>query len=122
MQKIIFDSSFLMSVAERPTPWQEDIAAFMGGFEPVILSCVKVELERRGSGRGKRSRFARLALEFSQGFKVEKCGDASVDDEIASAAQSQNAAVATVDRELIRTLRSLGVQVVSLRSWRASLA
>ncbi len=121
MPKVIFDSSFLMSVAETPTPWLDDMTAFMGRFEPVLLACVLDELVRLGSGGGKRSKYARLALELAQGFKVEPSGRASVDDEIASAAQREGAAVATTDRELVRTLKVLGVEVVALRSRRAYL-
>ncbi|QQG49324.1 MAG: hypothetical protein HY247_03165 [archaeon] len=114
MPKVIFDSSFLMAVMERPTTWYEDLGTILGKVEPVMLDCVREELLKISNGEGKRARFASLALEVSRGFAPLPCGGAEVDDEIVSAALSHGAAVATVDGTLIQSLRSAKVKVMSL--------
>ena len=121
MHRVIFDSSFLMAVAEHPTTWFEDMTEMLGRFEPVILGCVKKELERLSSNRSKKARLAMLALELANNFSVEPCGRANVDDEVASAALNDGATVATVDSELAGTLKALGVRVVCLKSGRTTL-
>jgi rRNA-processing protein FCF1 len=110
-----------MAVAERPTDWLGDITDIFGKVEPVILECVKAELEGLSAGRGKKASLARLATEFTRGFSVEPCGGADVDDEVVSSALRNGAAVATVDRVMIESLRELRVDVVELRSGRVAL-
>ncbi len=120
MKKVVFDSSFLMAVAEKPSDWMGEVQLLMGRFEPVMLDCVRAELAALSSGRGRRARYARVGLELSKGFRTEPCGSASVDDEVASAGRSA-AAVATVDRGMAGALRASGVQVIGLRSGRVAL-
>ncbi len=121
MQQIIFDSSFLMAVVENPTTWFEDIVDAVGRFQPVLPDCVREELEKLSTGRGRKSRLAAVSLQLASTFREARCGSASVDDEIVSAALSIHAAVATADAALARSLRSSHVRVISLRSGRASL-
>ena len=111
----------MIAVTEEPTSWYEDMSELVGKFEPMILECVQTELEALSRGRGRRARRASLAISLSNGFRTEKSGKASVDDEIISFAQSNKAVVATLDGELIRTLRSLGIVGVTLRRGRVSL-
>ena len=122
MGKVIFDSSFLMAVVERPTTWFEDIVDLAGKFEPVLLDCVRAELEKLAEGQEKKSRVARVSLELASKFKGGACGNGSADDEIVSAALSTKAVVATVDGDLIRSLKAVRVRVVSLSSGRVALA
>jgi rRNA-processing protein FCF1 len=121
LPKVTFDSSFLIAVIEHPTTWHEDITECIGSFEPIILDCVRAELEALSRGRGKRARHASLAGILAKGFRASGCGQASVDNEIVSFAKSNKAVVATVDRELIRTIRSLGLTGVTLRRGRVAL-
>ena len=121
MQRVIFDSSFLMAVVARPTTWFEDIVDSVGKFEPVILDCVRSELERLASREGRRSRDARASLEMASRFKAERSGTGRVDDEIASAARSTGAMVATADSELANTLRASHLKVISLRKGRVDV-
>jgi rRNA-processing protein FCF1 len=121
LTKVIFDSSFLMAVAERPTTWLEDITEVIGGFEPVALQCVLAELRRLAPGNGRKSRAARVALELAEEFSRVPCGGARTDEEIMSAALTMNATVATADRDLARSLGSRKVRVVRLRSGRVAL-
>ncbi|MDG7010631.1 MAG: hypothetical protein JRN57_00790 [Nitrososphaerota archaeon] len=119
--RVIFDSSFLMAVVERPTTWAEDIAADVGRFQPVLLGCVRDELRAIASGRGRKARTARVALELAAGFAGGSCGGASVDDEIMSQALSDGALVATIDSGLLRSLRAAHVKAVTLRRGRVAL-
>jgi rRNA-processing protein FCF1 len=121
LRKVIFDSSFLMSVSENPTKWRDGMVEILGSFEPVLLDCVREELVTLSKGRGKKARLAGLALQLAAGFSPGPCGRADVDDEVASAAIGGGAAVATVDRVLTATLRAMHVDVVGLRSGRVML-
>ena len=119
--KVIFDSSFLMAVAEHPTTWYEDVVGGVGKFEPLLLDCVRRELEMLALGKGKRARAARVGLAMGSAFRTIPCRMTAVDDEIVSAAISNGAMVATMDAALMSTLRGAHVGVVSLRSGRVAL-
>lgn len=121
--RVIFDSSFLMAVSETPTTWREDIAINLGAFEPILLDCVRKELESMSSeGKAtKKARLAALSLELATGFKGGPCGGSKVDDEIASAAQGTGAAVATTDGSLAELLRLVHVTVITLRGGRVAV-
>jgi rRNA-processing protein FCF1 len=121
LQRVIFDSSFLMALVAEPTTWFEDIVDNVGRFDPVLLDCVRAELEKLASREGKKSRGARVSLEMASGFKAEQCGKGRVDDEIASAARTTGSLVATADAELARTLRASHIKVISLRKGRVSV-
>lgn len=121
MTKVIFDSSFLMAVVERPTTWFEDITEKVGKFEPVALECVLAELGRLASGDRRKGRAARVALDLARGFSRVPCGEARPDEEIMSAALTMNATVATADRGLAQSLGTRNVRVVGLRSGRVAL-
>jgi rRNA-processing protein FCF1 len=121
LTKVIFDSSFLMAVVERPTTWFEDITEKIGRFEPVALECVLAELRRLALGDGKKGRAARVALDLAEEFSLVPCGGAGTDEEIMSAALTMNATVATADRDLVLSLGTCKVRVVGLRSGRVAL-
>jgi rRNA-processing protein FCF1 len=110
-----------MAVAENPTTWFEDIVAGVGKFEPVLLDCVRGELDSLATGEGKKARLARVSLDMASRFNGVPCGKAPVDDEIASAALSYPALVATADSGLAASLRASHVTVISLRKGRVNL-
>jgi len=121
LQRVIFDSSFLIAVVAKPTTWFEDIIDNVGNFEPVILDCVRAELEKLAAGEGRKSRDARVGLEMASRFKAEPSGMARVDDEIASAARTTGSLVATSDGALARALRASHIKVISLKQGRVSV-
>jgi len=121
LTRVIFDSSFLMSVANHPTTWFEDLAEKVGKIEPVALECVLAELERLASGQGRKSRTARVAVKIAEEFTRAPCGSAGPDEEIMSAALMMKASVATADRDLARSLKARRVTVFGLRSGRVTL-
>jgi rRNA-processing protein FCF1 len=122
LAKVVFDSSFLMAVAETPTSWQEDMVSILGKVEPVMLRCVLTELDSIDAGGGKRARLAAVAKAMAAGFRLEECGRAAVDDEVVSFARTHGAGVATVDGDMLRSLKAAGLQVLTLRGKRVTLA
>jgi rRNA-processing protein FCF1 len=121
---VAFDSSFLVAVMERPTPWSQDILEKVGAFTPVVLSSVRDELARLAAKGNKKGRFAALALRLLEegAFSLEPDGRGKPDDEIISYALREGAAVATIDSELAVRLRASRVQtVITLRGGRVSL-
>ncbi|MBI3859905.1 MAG: hypothetical protein HY296_06700 [Thaumarchaeota archaeon] len=121
MQEVIFDSSFLMAVAESPTTWSDDIAEAVGKFKPTLLDCVVKELRVLSSGPGRRARIAKVALQISEGFIVIPNGEAAVDDEVVSAAIGRKAIVATSDSDMAASLLKAKLKVVGLSSGRVRL-
>lgn len=120
--KVIFDSSFLMAVAENPTTWFEDIVDSIGSFQPVLLDCVRDELSKLAEGRGSKARLARVSTDLASKFARAPCGESKVDDEIVSAAMSTKALVATADADLVRTLRANHIRVILLRGGRVAFS
>jgi rRNA-processing protein FCF1 len=121
---VAFDSSFLLAVMERPTPWSEDILEKVGAFTPVVLASVRNELARLAAKGDKRGRFAALALSLiDEGvFFLEPDGKGKPDDEIISFALREGAAVATLDSELAQRLRASRVSpVITLSAGRVSV-
>ncbi|MDA4125342.1 MAG: hypothetical protein OK438_07870 [Thaumarchaeota archaeon] len=119
--KVIFDTSFLMAVVERPTTWFEDMTEILGKFEPVLLDCVRGELGLLSRRQGRKARYASVALTLSDAFKSQSCGEASVDDEIISAAVTNDSPVATIDKRLGRILKAQHVKVIGLSSGRVTV-
>lgn len=118
MVQVLFDSSFLMAVVKHPTTWFEDITDLLGKFTPCVLNCTVDEMKRLAKKQLKRSRAAALALELAKDFAIEVSGTGRVDDEIVSYALAKRCIVATIDRELLRTLRARKVRVVGLKRGR----
>jgi len=120
MVLVLFDSSFLMDVVEHPTTWFEDITDAVGKVRPTVLDCTVDELRRIVKKQLRKSRTAALALELAKEFAVEKSGGGRVDDEIVSYSLARHCVVATVDRELVRTLRARRVKVLGLKTGRVA--
>ena len=121
---VAFDSSFLVAIMQRPTPWNEDIVEKVGAFRPVVLSSVRDELSRLANRGDEKSRFAALVLELlDRGqFSLEPDGKGKPDDELISFALREGAAVATIDSDLAQRLRASRVQtVITLRGGRVSV-
>jgi len=122
LRDVVLDSSFLIAVMERPTPWQDDITQAMGAHSFVLLQSVKAELERISMEGSRRARFASLALELVRrwGIPIRPDKGGKPDDEMISFALIDRAAVATTDSELISRLRALGLKTITLRDGRVS--
>ena len=121
MTPVVFDSSFLISIADRPTNWREDITQIVGGFAPIKLDCVMDELKALATKTGSRSKSAAVAIEIASEFKAAPCREGDVDSEIASYARTNGAVVASMDGELLRSLKASRVRCVTLRGGRVAL-
>lgn len=122
MVKVVFDSSFLMAVVEKPTTWFEDMTLELGKVTPVALDCVVNELSRISAREGRRSKVARVALDLAGTFSRAECDRKSVDDSIVAYCRRNRAVAATVDREMIRALKRSRLGVVTLRQGRVAVA
>ncbi len=111
-----------MAVVETPTTWFEDLVDEVGKFQPVLLECVRSELEKIAVGQGRKSRTARVSLDLASKFAAFPCGAASADDEIVSAASSKGALIATLDEDLARAAKAAHLTVVSLRKGRVAVS
>jgi len=121
LRPVVFDSSFLMAVAEHPTAWFGDIQQSIGAFRPVILASVRAELMRLAATGDKRASIASVALLLVQAnrFSSERDGGGSPDDEVISFALRERAGVATIDSDLAKRLRASKVEpVITLRAGR----
>lgn len=119
---VVFDSSFLIAVMQRPTPWRDDITDRVGAFTPVVLDSVLRELSKLVEKGDRKAKFAGLAVELiSKGdFSVKEDAGGRPDDEITSFALREGATVATLDSDLGRRLRASGVLLIMLRAGRVS--
>jgi rRNA-processing protein FCF1 len=121
---VLLDSSFLIAVMERPTPWREDITDKVGGFQALVIRPVYDELVRLSGSKNRASRYASLAKEMVDRGEIglqEPTGHGMADDELISLALDEGALVATLDGELIRQLKAVHVRVVTLSGGRASI-
>jgi rRNA-processing protein FCF1 len=119
---VVFDSSFLMAVVERPTTWFEDMTQELGKIEPVVPDCVLEELVRISGREGRRSKVARVAGDLASSFKKVRCTGAKVDDCVIDYARKNKAVVATVDSEMIDSLKRSRRRVVTLHRGRVAVA
>jgi len=119
LEYVVFDSSFLIAVVEKPATWYEDIQEKLGKFNPVMLDGVSGELDDLVKRGGKRGRFAALAKELGESFmKVRGEKGGPPDDEILSWAASNDAFVATLDARMLDHLRASRMRYVTLRRGR----
>jgi rRNA-processing protein FCF1 len=117
LKELLLDSSFLLRIAEEPTDWENQVDQLFGQYMAVILSSVESELKSIASGKGKRAKMAKVALEISSRFPVvERNGP--VDKTILDFASERDAVVATSDAELASSLLERGIKVISLRNRR----
>jgi rRNA-processing protein FCF1 len=117
MKEVVFDSSFLIAISEKPTDWEKQFNDALGAYVPVILSSVEEELKAIASKKGKKAMMARAALEIARRFKkVEVEGMA--DDSIVQYCNSKDAAAATTDRELASRLIKRKKNVFSIKEGR----
>jgi len=117
MRKIILDASFILTLASKPLNLIEDLEEMFGKVELLVLEDTIKELEvisKRPSI--KKSKQAKLALDFVMRLEhITYVHEGSVDDKILRCAMENKFIVATMDRELRKRLRSMGLSVITLR-------
>lgn len=118
--KVILDSNVLFMPLQFKIDILEELKTLLNkGFEPVLLSQVRQELERLAKeGSTQMRKNAAFALKLAEKCKVvtiDETGADSVDDAIVKVASQGGCAVFTNDRQLKRKLRDINVPVIYLR-------
>ena len=109
--KALVDTSFLIFSAQRGKNFLTVLEEFIGDrVEPVVLKSVYQELRRLAGNPGKRSMFARAALQMASTMEiVEYFSDKGVDESLKAYASKHRIPVITVDRALVKKLIAEGL-------------
>jgi len=113
---IVLDSSFLMVVSRTKLSETLPLNSLLGQFNVVVPKAVVRELEKVAKGKSIRAKIAMTALQIAQKYEMtDEVHQGNVDDTIIELAQKRIAAVATLDAELMASLKTIGVAVITLR-------
>ncbi|NWG09431.1 MAG: hypothetical protein HXX80_03845 [Nitrososphaerales archaeon] len=117
MAKVLLDASLLLIMASKPLNLIGELEEILGKTELLVLENTVKELEAMNKRIStKRSKQAKLALDFVKGIgHVSYSREGSVDDKILGYAIENGLAVATMDKELRRRSRAMGLTVITLR-------
>lgn len=107
--QVLLDTNFLMLPAQKA-----DIYSMLESRELVTLDACVAELKKLAAGNGKAAAYAKVALELAKKLKVAE-SKGNTDRAIISYALAKKCAVATNDRDLIKSLKSHGVKIIRLR-------
>lgn len=102
--KVIFDSSFLIYICEKPSTLLSEMEEAIGKVEPLIPKPVLRELK----ALARRKRSAVLALEKAEKMEVVGC-KGPADEAIVKLAKDLGLPVATLDLKLASLLRKEGI-------------
>ena len=90
--------------------------SLLGQFNVVVPKAVVRELEKVAKGKSIRAKNAMTALQIAQKYEMtDEVPQGNVDDTIIELAQKRIAVVATLDAELMASLKTVGVAVITLR-------
>lgn len=122
---VILDTSVLISIFEKKIDIRDEISAEIGKAELLVPRSVLRELEKLYSlSKGSKRRLAKAAIDYiySAGFKiVESEDEEDVDEDLIILAKNFDAAVATLDKELINKLRKEGIKIITWKNKRFKL-
>jgi len=99
--KIIFDTSFIILIAQGPNPLYQQLINIYDKVEPVITRSVLRELE----AVSKRKRINLSGFKYNELVEY----DGKADDDILKLASERRIPVVTMDLELAKRLRSKGL-------------
>lgn len=114
-KELIMDSSFLMVVSRSKLAETLPLKSMLSSYELVIPKVVMGELEKMSKGKSSKAKNARVALEIAQGCKTIESASGKADDIIVEISRKRKNAVATLDSELISSLRAMQIPVITLR-------
>jgi len=117
MAKILLDASFILLLVSKPIASFREMEDVLGKAELLLLKDTINEIEGISKGSSlKRSKLAKLTLEFARNLEhIDYAGEGTVDDKILNCALEKKLIVATMDRELRRKLRTIGLPVITLK-------
>jgi rRNA-processing protein FCF1 len=118
--KIILDSNALFVPLQFKIDIFEELKTLLKTrFEPVLLSSIRLELEKLAAeGCSKMRKNASYALQLAEKCKLVDVGEGffgSPDDAIVETARKWNSPVFTNDRRLRKRLRNINVPVIYVR-------
>ena len=114
-KELILDSSFLMVVSRSKLAETLPLESMLASYKLIIPRVVMRELEKMSKGKSSKAKNARLALEITQRYETIESASGNADDMIMEMSRNRKAAVATLDSELISSLRAMQIPVVTLR-------
>jgi rRNA-processing protein FCF1 len=115
-KEIVLDSNFLMVLSRTGLSETLPLKSLLARYNTVVPKAIVRELERLAGGKSSKAKNARLALEVARKCKViDEDIEQSADDAVLKVALKRNATVATLDQELIASLRRMDIPVVTLR-------
>ena len=117
MVEVLLDSSFLIFAVSTPSQRLEEIQESLGRVELVVLDAVINEIRSLcESSSPKLAKSAKSALNFASNIKKITFDEGeNVDDKIMNCAVSRKASVATLDSNLRKRLKAVGITVVFRR-------
>ncbi|MEM2873327.1 MAG: hypothetical protein QXD82_04060 [Nitrososphaerales archaeon] len=116
MRRVLLDASFILTLASKPLKFIEELEEMLGKVELLVLEDTVKELEAISKRPSvKKAKQAKLALDFVMKLKqITYAYEGSVDDKILKYAKENEFIVATMDRELRKRLRNMGLSVITL--------
>ena len=117
MKRILLDASFILTLASKPLDLIEELEEMLGNVKLLVLEDTIKELEAISKRPSvKKSKQAKLALDFVMKLeRITYAYEGSVDDKILKCAMENRLFVATMDKELRKRLRAMGLSVITLR-------
>lgn len=108
------DTSLLMLCAEKGRDYLSILEGKLGEkLEPLVPTTVRDELAKLSTKPSKKGRVALVALRMAETMSLIDAGElGGVDASLGAISKSLGLPVATVDRELARRLRTVGVEVI----------
>lgn len=110
-QKILLDTNFLMLPAQHKL----DIYMELKSHSLLTLKQCITELERLAKGKSKRAVYARIALQLARKNAEIVNAKGSTDSAVIGYALQNACAVATNDRNLIKSLKRHNIKIIRLR-------
>ncbi len=117
---VLLDTSILIYLVERPSSFIDEVRAQLGRADLCVLQPAVGELRSLAQTKGAQGRKAKAALSFAEGLRVFP-GRGEADDALVRVAVEEGAVVATLDKELMSSLRRKGVPVATVRGDRLLL-
>lgn len=117
MKRILLDASFILTLTSKPLDLMKELEEMLGSIMLLVLEDTVKELEAISKGTSiKKSKQAKLALYFVMKLqRITSTYEGSVDDRILKCAMENRFFVATMDKELRKRLRAMGLSVITLR-------
>jgi rRNA-processing protein FCF1 len=116
--QVVADTSFLIYIANTPSPILRMLEEEQGAYRLIVPTVVMEELERLAKAGGRRARQARAALRYAKTLPSQALAGPAVDDALINHAKAHGLALATLDVEMLKRARGLGITTITARRGR----